>query len=53
MPDRWPTSNVAELDHRRGVMSSTHDHTSSTEEHAAPVEAWDAIAEGYDRYVAL
>jgi ubiquinone/menaquinone biosynthesis C-methylase UbiE len=33
-------------------MSSTHDHPSSAEEHAAPVEAWDAIAEGYDRYVA-
>jgi ubiquinone/menaquinone biosynthesis C-methylase UbiE len=24
----------------------------ATEEHAAPPEAWDAIAEGYDRYVA-
>jgi ubiquinone/menaquinone biosynthesis C-methylase UbiE len=24
----------------------------TTEEHAAPPEAWDAIAEGYDRYVA-
>jgi ubiquinone/menaquinone biosynthesis C-methylase UbiE len=33
-------------------MSSTHQHTSSAEEHAAPVEAWDAIADGYDRYVA-
>src|SRR5215212_10699539 len=24
----------------------------TTEEHVAPPEAWDAIAEGYDRYVA-
>jgi ubiquinone/menaquinone biosynthesis C-methylase UbiE len=33
-------------------MSSTHPHTSAAEEHAAPVEAWSAIADGYDRYVA-
>lgn len=33
-------------------MSSTHQHTSGTEDQAAPVEAWDAIAAGYDRYVA-
>jgi ubiquinone/menaquinone biosynthesis C-methylase UbiE len=26
--------------------------SSTTEEHAAPPDAWDAIAEGYDRYVA-
>jgi ubiquinone/menaquinone biosynthesis C-methylase UbiE len=32
-------------------MSTSHDEASTTDEHAAP-EAWDAIAEGYDRYVA-
>ena len=33
---------------------STHEPvtTQEPEEHAAPPEAWDAIAEGYDRYVA-
>ena len=33
-------------------MSTSHDEASTAEEHAAPPEAWDAIAEGYDRYVA-
>ena len=33
-------------------MSTSHDEATTTEEHAAPPEAWDAIAEGYDRYVA-
>ena len=33
-------------------MSTTHDAGSTVEEHAAPVAAWDAIADGYDRYVA-
>ena len=33
-------------------MSTSQDEASGTEEHAAPPEAWDAIAEGYDRYVA-
>lgn len=32
-------------------MSATRT-TTDTEEHTAPREAWDAIAEGYDRYVA-
>jgi ubiquinone/menaquinone biosynthesis C-methylase UbiE len=32
-------------------MSVTHGE-SDTSEHVAPPEAWDAIAEGYDRYVA-
>ena len=32
-------------------MTTTHKHAGS-EQHAAPREAWDAIAEGYDRYVA-
>jgi len=30
----------------------TTTHATTTEQHAAPREAWDAIAEGYDRYVA-
>lgn len=33
-------------------MTTTDGETAATEEHAAPPEAWDAIAEGYDRYVA-
>jgi ubiquinone/menaquinone biosynthesis C-methylase UbiE len=33
-------------------MTTTGDEATTTEEHAAPPEAWDAIANGYDRYVA-
>jgi ubiquinone/menaquinone biosynthesis C-methylase UbiE len=33
-------------------MSTTQDAPTETAEHTAPREAWDAIAEGYDRYVA-
>jgi ubiquinone/menaquinone biosynthesis C-methylase UbiE len=33
-------------------MTTTQGEATATEEHAAPPEAWDAIAEGYDRYVA-
>jgi ubiquinone/menaquinone biosynthesis C-methylase UbiE len=33
-------------------MSTRHDDATQLEEHTAPREAWDAIAEGYDRYVA-
>lgn len=33
-------------------MSTSHDAAVMTDEHVAPPEAWDAIAEGYDRYVA-
>ena len=33
-------------------MTTSHEPTVSEEEHAAPREAWDAIAEGYDQYVA-
>jgi ubiquinone/menaquinone biosynthesis C-methylase UbiE len=33
-------------------MTASHGEATTTEEHAAPPEAWDAIAEGYDRYVA-
>ena len=31
---------------------TTSQHAATTDEHVAPPEAWDAIAEGYDRYVA-
>ena len=33
-------------------MTASQGEAATTEEHAAPPEAWDAIAEGYDRYVA-
>src|SRR3990172_10681639 len=33
-------------------MTTNQGETTRTEQHAAPPEAWDAIAEGYDRYVA-
>src|SRR5688500_347546 len=33
-------------------MTTSQGEANTTEEHAAPPEAWDAIAEGYDRYVA-
>ncbi len=33
-------------------MSTIQGETTTAEEHAAPPQAWDAIAEGYDRYVA-
>jgi ubiquinone/menaquinone biosynthesis C-methylase UbiE len=33
-------------------MTTSQGEGTTTEEHAAPPEAWDAIAEGYDRYVA-
>lgn len=33
-------------------MTTTQGEAATTDEHAAPREAWDAIAEGYDRYVA-
>jgi ubiquinone/menaquinone biosynthesis C-methylase UbiE len=33
-------------------MTASQGDATTTEEHAAPPEAWDAIAEGYDRYVA-
>ncbi|HEX5954402.1 MAG TPA: methyltransferase domain-containing protein, partial [Solirubrobacterales bacterium] len=34
------------------TMSTTQGEATTTDEHAAPPEAWDAIADGYDRYVA-
>jgi ubiquinone/menaquinone biosynthesis C-methylase UbiE len=33
-------------------MTATHDQAAHVEDHVTPPEAWDAIAEGYDRYVA-
>lgn len=33
-------------------MTMSHENVTEAEEHAAPREAWDEIAEGYDRYVA-
>jgi ubiquinone/menaquinone biosynthesis C-methylase UbiE len=33
-------------------MTTSQDGAATRDEHAAPREAWDAIAEGYDRYVA-
>ena len=33
-------------------MTTGQDDATTAEEHAAPPEAWDTIAEGYDRYVA-
>jgi ubiquinone/menaquinone biosynthesis C-methylase UbiE len=33
-------------------MTTIHGEATTANEHAAPPEAWDAIAEGYDRYVA-
>ncbi len=33
-------------------MTASQGEAVTTDEHAAPPEAWDAIAEGYDRYVA-
>jgi ubiquinone/menaquinone biosynthesis C-methylase UbiE len=33
-------------------MSTEHDAATETDQHTAPPEAWDAIAAGYDRYVA-
>jgi ubiquinone/menaquinone biosynthesis C-methylase UbiE len=33
-------------------MTTSHGEATTTDEHAAPPQAWDAIAEGYDRYVA-
>lgn len=32
-------------------MSTSQHEATTTDEHAAPPEAWDAIADGYDRYV--
>lgn len=33
-------------------MTTSQGESTTTDEHVAPPEAWDAIAEGYDRYVA-
>jgi ubiquinone/menaquinone biosynthesis C-methylase UbiE len=34
------------------TMTTSQGEATTSEEHVAPPEAWDAIAEGYDRYVA-
>jgi ubiquinone/menaquinone biosynthesis C-methylase UbiE len=34
------------------AMTTSQDEATGTEQHAAPPEAWDAIADGYDLYVA-
>ena len=33
-------------------MTASQHEATGTQEHVAPLEAWDAIADGYDRYVA-
>jgi ubiquinone/menaquinone biosynthesis C-methylase UbiE len=33
-------------------MTASQDEATGTQDHVAPPEAWDAIADGYDRYVA-
>jgi SAM-dependent methyltransferase len=33
-------------------MTASQDEATGTQDHAPPLEAWDAIADGYDRYVA-
>ena len=38
--------------HKEETMTTSQSEATTTEERAAPREAWDAIAEGYDRYVA-
>jgi 2-polyprenyl-3-methyl-5-hydroxy-6-metoxy-1,4-benzoquinol methylase len=55
-----PKSGAPLALYRRGAKSALEEETMTTsqgeatptEEHAAPPEAWDAIAEGYDRCVA-
>jgi ubiquinone/menaquinone biosynthesis C-methylase UbiE len=37
---------------KEDTMTASQGEATATEQHAAPPEAWDAIAEGYDRYVA-
>jgi ubiquinone/menaquinone biosynthesis C-methylase UbiE len=43
---------LAEEAGKEETMTVSQGKDTRTEEHAAPPEAWDAIAEGYDRYVA-
>jgi ubiquinone/menaquinone biosynthesis C-methylase UbiE len=57
---RWPDVEAPPAPygrrrHRHGkedTMTTSQDGATGTREHAAPPEAWDAIADGYDRYVA-
>jgi ubiquinone/menaquinone biosynthesis C-methylase UbiE len=45
------SSTVTHRD-KEEAMSTKQDAGTKTDQHAAPPEAWDAIAAGYDRYVA-
>jgi ubiquinone/menaquinone biosynthesis C-methylase UbiE len=50
---RWPSTVGCEI--RTGkeeAMTPSQGEATTADEHTAPPEAWDAIAEGYDRYVA-
>jgi ubiquinone/menaquinone biosynthesis C-methylase UbiE len=43
---------VAERTVEEETMSTSQGEATASDEHVAPPEAWDAIADGYDRYVA-
>jgi ubiquinone/menaquinone biosynthesis C-methylase UbiE len=47
-----PYRRVRDPRGKEETMTTSGDEAVTTDEHAAPPEAWDAIAEGYDRYVA-
>jgi ubiquinone/menaquinone biosynthesis C-methylase UbiE len=47
-----PYGRVRNPHGKEETMTTRTGDAITTEEHAAPPEAWDAIAEGYDRYVA-
>ena len=46
-----PCIGIADTLGKEGAMKTIEDKASHRDQHAAPREAWDAIAEGYDRYV--
>jgi ubiquinone/menaquinone biosynthesis C-methylase UbiE len=54
MPKRRlpPYGRVRDPRAKEDTMTTSRDEATRTEQHAAPPEAWDAIAEGYDRFVA-
>jgi ubiquinone/menaquinone biosynthesis C-methylase UbiE len=43
---------MSRVEDKEASMSISPSTTTPAEEHAAPREAWDAIAQGYERYVA-
>jgi ubiquinone/menaquinone biosynthesis C-methylase UbiE len=47
-----PYRRVRDPRGKEETMTTSGHEAVTTDEHAAPPEAWDAIAEGYDRYVA-